>query len=301
MSEKTLKRYLKHREKKERGQLQSRKHLGMLEKNKDYKLRAADYRNKRDQIRKLQEKALQRNPDEFSHRMEQHVVNSDGNVIGLQQKQRQRKHMMIHKEKDHLYLQSKINKTRKQLDHERHSLAAIEEFDNHKTRQHTIFVDNDEDVDNFDAAEHFNTLPELVDRAHNRLTKEQLAEETLFVNKPTPGLLKAAEKAKTVAYEKLSKEEAALRAMERHHKKIVLQRKLMKGGRVQKIVKKDKFGDEIKSKTNYKWRAERKRWKSPPRCHHIVAPIHSFSIFSFLVSHTPTPRGAVLQRPPRNT
>ena len=50
---------------KERAQPQARSHLGILEKKKDYRIRARDFHNKQDRIRSLREKAAQRNPDEF--------------------------------------------------------------------------------------------------------------------------------------------------------------------------------------------------------------------------------------------
>ena len=53
----------------ERGQLKSREHLGILEKKRDYKRRAKDFKKKSTVIKKLSEKALQRNPDEFYHKM----------------------------------------------------------------------------------------------------------------------------------------------------------------------------------------------------------------------------------------
>ena len=53
----------------ERGQLKSRDHLGLLEKKRDYKRRAKDYHSKENVIKKLSEKARQRNPDEFYHKM----------------------------------------------------------------------------------------------------------------------------------------------------------------------------------------------------------------------------------------
>ena len=43
-----------------------------------------------------------------------------------------------------------------------------------KQNSHTLFVDSDEDLDEFDPSEHFGTVPELVDRTHNRLRREQL-------------------------------------------------------------------------------------------------------------------------------
>ena len=63
----------------ERRQLKSREHLGLLEKKRDYKRRAKDYHSKENVIsklllwlifiEKLSEKARQRNPDEFYHKM----------------------------------------------------------------------------------------------------------------------------------------------------------------------------------------------------------------------------------------
>jgi U3 small nucleolar RNA-associated protein 11 len=50
---------------KERGQLDSRKRLGLLEKHKDYVHRARDYSSKQARIKKLREKAAFRNKDEF--------------------------------------------------------------------------------------------------------------------------------------------------------------------------------------------------------------------------------------------
>lgn len=50
---------------KERGQLSHRTRLGILEKHKDYVLRAKDYNSKKERIKKLKQKASERNRDEF--------------------------------------------------------------------------------------------------------------------------------------------------------------------------------------------------------------------------------------------
>ena len=43
--------------------------MGILEKKRDYKRRAKDFHSKEQVIKKLSEKARQRNPDEFYHKM----------------------------------------------------------------------------------------------------------------------------------------------------------------------------------------------------------------------------------------
>lgn len=61
----SLRNSLHRRNHKERGQLAHRTRLGILEKHKDYVLRARDYHSKQNRIQRLKEKAANRNQDEF--------------------------------------------------------------------------------------------------------------------------------------------------------------------------------------------------------------------------------------------
>lgn len=61
----SLRNSLHRRNHKERSQLAHRTRLGLLEKHKDYVKRAKDFHSKQERIKRLKEKAAERNKDEF--------------------------------------------------------------------------------------------------------------------------------------------------------------------------------------------------------------------------------------------
>jgi U3 small nucleolar RNA-associated protein 11 len=61
----SLRNSIHRRNHKERSQPAHRKRLGLLEKHKDYVLRARDYHSKQDLLKRLRLKAANRNKDEF--------------------------------------------------------------------------------------------------------------------------------------------------------------------------------------------------------------------------------------------
>ncbi|KAF8846172.1 u3 small nucleolar RNA-associated protein 11 [Paxillus ammoniavirescens] len=61
----SLRNSLHRRNHKERSQLSNRAKYGVLEKHKDYVLRARDYHSKQDRLNRLRQKAADRNKDEF--------------------------------------------------------------------------------------------------------------------------------------------------------------------------------------------------------------------------------------------
>lgn len=65
----SLRNAVSRRPHKERSQPQSRDRLGILEKHKDYSLRAQDYNTKKKKLSQLSRKAKERNPDEFAFGM----------------------------------------------------------------------------------------------------------------------------------------------------------------------------------------------------------------------------------------
>lgn len=60
---------MKSKEHKERSQPLARQSLGLLEKKKDYKIRAKQHHKKENLIHKLKLQAALKNPDEFNTRM----------------------------------------------------------------------------------------------------------------------------------------------------------------------------------------------------------------------------------------
>ncbi|KAI9811181.1 MAG: hypothetical protein M1826_003302 [Phylliscum demangeonii] len=78
----SMRNAIQRRNHRERAQPQGREKWGILEKHKDYALRAADYKAKKARIKSLRRKAADRNPDEFYFGMMSAKVGKDGNKMG---------------------------------------------------------------------------------------------------------------------------------------------------------------------------------------------------------------------------
>jgi U3 small nucleolar RNA-associated protein 11 len=75
----SLRNSINRREHRERAQPASRvQKFGLLEKHKDYVLRARDYHRKQDRLNALRNRARNRNDDEFNHGM----INAQTKVCG---------------------------------------------------------------------------------------------------------------------------------------------------------------------------------------------------------------------------
>jgi U3 small nucleolar RNA-associated protein 11 len=77
----SLRNSLHRRNHKERSQLSQRQRFGILEKHKDYVLRARDYHSKQDRIKRLRQKAADRNKDEFYFAMNRQ--RTEVGIVGL--------------------------------------------------------------------------------------------------------------------------------------------------------------------------------------------------------------------------
>ncbi|KAG9414136.1 UTP11-like, U3 small nucleolar ribonucleoprotein [Aphanomyces cochlioides] len=188
----SLRNAVKRREHKERAQPSDRKKLGILEKHKDYVRRAQDYHSKEKRLKSMQLKAAFRNPDEFYFSMN-NAQTVDGKHVSTNNHREKltAQVLKVMKTQDVAYLHMK-----RSVDLAKASkLSASTHFiDAEKRNTHQIFVDSVDEVRSFDPAQHFDTLPELVDRASNRLRKRDLAQldldETLTAAKESSKVYK---------------------------------------------------------------------------------------------------------------
>ncbi|KAI4282360.1 MAG: hypothetical protein L6R38_002986 [Xanthoria sp. 2 TBL-2021] len=77
----SMRNAVQRRNHKERAQPAHREKWGLLEKHKDYSLRAKDYNEKKKRLKILREKAAERNPDEFSYSMLSSKTDKHGRKI----------------------------------------------------------------------------------------------------------------------------------------------------------------------------------------------------------------------------
>lgn len=172
----TFKNASKSRQKthRERSQLSSRAHLGILEKKKDYKARALDYQKKQKTIKALKRKALDRNPDEFyfkmvKTRLEDGVHQCEDDTPTYTDEQ-----LKLMSSQDIKYINYKRTTEMRKIEKLKSGLHMLDDSADKPKNKHTFFVDSKREVSTFDPAKRLNTHPKLLDRTYNRPTKETL-------------------------------------------------------------------------------------------------------------------------------
>jgi U3 small nucleolar RNA-associated protein 11 len=241
-SAKSLKRA--HRE---RGQPAARKHLGLLEKHKDYTLRARDYNKKKNYLKVLHEKARNRNPDEFYYRMINEKLQDGRHVIPQEEEKFTPEQLKLMKTQDLKYVEMKCHVERKKIERLGSGLHLLSDT---PSNTHTIFVDTAEEVANFSPAKHFDTLPEMVSRSYNRPTSQQL---NAAPSDHTPEMLEKATRKSDASYRELKQRIHRSKQLLRLAQKMKTQKNLMAKGQKWRI-----RGDDVTPRT-YIWKKERKR------------------------------------------
>lgn len=220
----------------ERAQPQSRKKWGLLEKKKDYRLRAQDYHRKEAHLALLRSKASQANKDEFNFKMIK-AKTKDGVLVASRGAEvLNDEQAKLFKTQDAGYLRTLINNEQSKIDKAKATLLA------EGSGKHTVFVEDEDELENFDAAKHFDTDRKLLHRRQNRLRNDQLKE--VDIHQAAENSLKDLQ---TLQKRLNRREELDLVQQE-----LALQRELMKKGDKKKIVNKD-------GTVTYKWKKVRKR------------------------------------------
>lgn len=145
----SLRNAVKRKTHKERAQPSHRAKFGLLEKHKDYVLRARDFNKKKKRIQALQEKAAFRNQDEFYFKMEK-TATKNGIFTKIAGESMDAETLKLLKTQDYNYIalkkkteDTKIDKMMNNL----HSIAALQNAP--KLNKHTLFVDSDEELETF--------------------------------------------------------------------------------------------------------------------------------------------------------
>jgi U3 small nucleolar RNA-associated protein 11 len=197
------KKFAPRKEHKERSQPLKRKRFGLLEKHKDYVIRARDYHRKEKTIKMLREKAFNRNPDEFYFAMNKSKLvdgvhrNVGSHATTIDKDAETMAHL---KDQDRVYLRHKDQIEKSKIDRLQSSLHFLGDSSANK---HTFYVDSRSDVEQFDLASHLHTAPELIDRTFNRPRVEQLA-HAVIVGAKTEEEREEAERARMAKYTELA-------------------------------------------------------------------------------------------------
>ncbi|KAK9474154.1 small-subunit processome [Dipodascopsis tothii] len=231
----------------ERAQPAARRKWGLLEKHKDYVLRARDYHSKEQRLKLLREKSKTRNPDEFYHGM----LSSKTDKFGIKQAERESSlalsnaEVLLLKTQDEGYLTTAVAT-------EKHKIAKLEEqlaFAPAAAAPAAPAAPIDDDSD-YDYGLSDEEAPKKT-RLSKRARRAKYAGEQRHTP-AAPVLNATSSRGRDKIVRELSDRRERLQQLERVLGEVQLQRQLMKPGQKKKIVKDD-------GKVVWKWKAQRKK------------------------------------------
>jgi len=177
----SLRNAIPRRPHKERSQEHGRRRHGLLEKHKDYSLRAKDHNEKKARLKILRQKAADRNPDEFHFAMLSSKTKNGIKIADRGNKALNSDVVKLLKTQDAGYVRTMLQRSRKErqkleeemvlMDVEGEDgtrLRTLKDVDGEDANSHTVFVDDETEQAEFDAEEWFDTDAVGVNNAHNR-------------------------------------------------------------------------------------------------------------------------------------
>nr|XP_004665256.1 probable U3 small nucleolar RNA-associated protein 11 [Jaculus jaculus] len=241
----------RQREHRERSQPGFRKHLGLLEKKKDYKVRANDYHKKQEFLRALRKKALEKNPDEFYYKMTRVKLQDGVHIIKETKEEVTAEQLKLMRTQDVKYIEMKRIAEAKKIERLKSELHLLD-FQGKQQNKHVFFFDTKKEVEQFDVATHLQTAPELVDRVFNRPRIETLQKEKVKV---TPHA-----RLKRMAKERQRQYDCLTQRIEREKKLFVIAQKIQTRKDLMDKTQKVKVKKEtVHSPAIYRFQTRRKR------------------------------------------
>ncbi|KAK3551321.1 hypothetical protein QTP70_014999 [Hemibagrus guttatus] len=242
----------KQRDHKERSQPGFRKHLGLLEKKKDYKLRADDYHRKQKTLNALRKKAMDKNPDEFYYKMINTQLKDGKHLIKPKEEEMTEEQKKVMRTQDIGYVEMKRVAESKKIERLKSELHLLD-VESEQKNSHVFFVDTKKEVEDFNLATHLNTVPELVNRAYNRPTLDTLMNKSIL-GAVTPKNIEKLAKQRKVRYAELSQR------IDREKKMFIISQKIQTRKDLQDKNKKVKVKNETSTAPGiYKFETKRKR------------------------------------------
>ncbi|KAH9605651.1 hypothetical protein KSS87_022871 [Heliosperma pusillum] len=219
----------------------SRKKFGLLEKHKDYVIRAQNYHKKEEILQRLREKAANKNPDEFYFGMcKSKTVNGKHRALGEANKYTPDE-LLLMKTQDIGYVLQKIQSEKKErllaqyLKFKVEKLRAVlHSLDDQPSKKHIYFAEDSEEAN------------EIQSRVSNN--------NELPISNFLPVTIKRKMES---SYRELEARMQRVQDLERVYAEMAMQKELRKKGKKRKLRE-----DEVlnpSSRPVYKWKAERKR------------------------------------------
>eukprot|EP00271_Cylindrocystis_brebissonii_P009303 TRINITY_DN24038_c0_g1_i1.p1 TRINITY_DN24038_c0_g1~~TRINITY_DN24038_c0_g1_i1.p1 ORF type:complete len:258 (-),score=57.16 TRINITY_DN24038_c0_g1_i1:187-960(-) len=255
----SIRNAVKRVEHKERSQpAERRKRFGLLEKHKDYVLRAKDFHRKEATIKNLKEKASFRNPDEFYFKMEK-TGTKDGVHQARVQDPSKYTHdeLVLMKTQDIRYVINKAQSEAKKVERLQASLHSIGETSENVHVRFTTREEADEEATGLgeeDEDEHVAMMDDKSGEPARRGSRKRKLDE---VKEDVPELPKSIERRRKSAYRELEERKERAHKLAKIAQKMALEKELMGKGRVRKI-RPDEDTNPNGSSV-YKWRKERKK------------------------------------------
>ncbi|KAI9869968.1 MAG: hypothetical protein M1830_004880 [Pleopsidium flavum] len=173
----SMRNAVQRRNHRERAQPLEREKWGVLEKHKDYSLRAKDYNDKKKRLRILRQKAADRNPDEFHFAMMSSKTHNGGQKLADRgNKALSQEAVKLLKTQDAGYLRTMSQRARKERERlekdyvlgEGKGVRVLSQSAESAVGQHTVFVDSREEQRSFDPEKWFGTTEKGLGRIYNR-------------------------------------------------------------------------------------------------------------------------------------